>query len=38
MSFPLLAIFIGRPFRLVKVVSSDIPSAWQTEAITSSDV
>jgi hypothetical protein len=37
MSLPLLAIFIGRPLRLVKVVSRDIPNEWQTDAITSSE-
>jgi hypothetical protein len=37
-TFPELAIFIGRPLLLVKVVSSDIPSALQTLAITSWDV
>ncbi len=35
-TFPPLAIFIGRPLRLVNVVSSEMPSARQTDAITSS--
>ena len=37
-TLPLLAIFIGRPFLLVKVVSSEMPSALQTVAITSCEV
>jgi hypothetical protein len=32
-----LAIFIGRPFWAVKVVSSEIPNPWQTEAMRSSE-
>src|SRR5262249_44859913 len=35
---PLLAIFMGRLFLLVKVVSSEMPSALRTEAIRSSDL
>jgi len=37
MTLPPLAIFIGRPLWLVKVVSSEIPSEWQTVAIKSSE-
>jgi hypothetical protein len=37
MTFPLLAIFMGRPFRLVNVVSNEIPSDLQIVAIKSSD-
>ncbi len=37
-TLPLLAIFIGRPLRLVKVVSKETPKALQTEAMTSCDV
>ena len=37
-TLPLLAIFIGRPFLLVNVVSSEMPSALQTVAITSCEV
>lgn len=35
---PPLAIFMGRPLRLVKVVESGIPSAFSTEAITSCEL
>ena len=35
---PEFAIFIGRPLRLVNVVSSEIPSALHTLAITSCEV
>ena len=34
-TLPLLAIRIGRPLLLVNVRSSEIPSAWQTDAMTS---
>src|ERR1043165_3509412 len=37
-TLPLLAIFIGRPLLLVKGVSSEMPRALQTEAITCCDV
>ena len=37
-TLPLLAIFIGRPFLLVNVVSSEMPRALQTVAIRSCDV
>ena len=37
-TLPELAIFIGRPFLAVKVVSSEIPRALSTLAITSCDV
>lgn len=35
---PPLAIFMGRPLRLVKVVESGIPSVFSTEAITSCEL
>ena len=38
MTLPELAIFIGRPVRLVNVVSSEMPSALQTVAMTSCEV
>jgi hypothetical protein len=37
-TLPLLAIFIGRPFFDVNVVSSEMPSALSVLAIKSSDV
>src|SRR5207248_10472168 len=37
-TLPLLAIFIGRPLLLVNVVSSEMPRALQTVAMTSCEV
>ena len=37
-TFPLLAILMGLPLVLVKLVSSEIPMALQTLAIKSSEV
>jgi len=37
-TLPLLAIFIGRPLLLVNVVSSEMPSALHTVAMTSCEV
>ena len=38
MTLPLLAIFMGRPFLLVNVVSSEMPRVLQIVAMTSCDV
>ena len=38
MILPLLAIFMGRPLLLVKVVSKEIPRALQMVAMTSCEV